>query len=209
MVVFEKLLRLRQVAAHPALLDSSTTLRETSGKFEALVELLDDALEEGHKVLVFSQWTSMAGLVRQHLRSLEGDGVRHLYLDGAVPVSKRADLIQEFQREDGPQVMVLSLLAGGEGITLTAADVVILYDRWWNPATEDQAIARAHRIGQTDPVTAYILEAKNTIEERLADLLRRKKELASSIVGEDFAEKRVSREVLLELLEEELSAAQD
>ena len=207
MIVFEKLLRLRQVAAHPALLDPSHQLRETSGKFEALVELLDDALEEGHKVLIFSQWTKMAELVRHHLRTLEADGVRHLYLDGGVPLTTRRDLIAEFQKADGPQVMVLSLLAGGEGITLTEADVVILYDRWWNPATEDQAIARAHRIGQTEPVTAYILEAKNTIEERLADLLRRKKELASSIVGEDFAEKRVSRELLLELLEEELSAA--
>ena len=102
---------------------------------------------------------------------------------------------------------MLSLLAGGEGITLTAASVVILFDRWWNPALEAQAIARAYRIGQKLPVNAYILEAQGTIEERLADLLVRKKTLSQEIILVDEAEKKISREELIALLEEELEAA--
>jgi superfamily II DNA or RNA helicase len=204
MMVFERILRLRQIAAHPRLLNPGLPLLGASGKFEAFVEVLEDALEEGHKVLVFSQWAQMAGLIRQHLTET---GVRHLYLDGSVPVSRRPGMIEAFQRPDGPEVMVLSLLAAGEGLTLTEADVVLLYDRWWNPAVEEQAIARTHRIGQTKPVTAYILQAEDTIEERLADLLARKRDLASTVIEVDQAEKSITRDDLVQLLQDELAGA--
>jgi SNF2 family DNA or RNA helicase len=206
--VFAKLMRLRQVAAHPRLVDPTQPRDGSSGKFDAFVELLGDALEEGHKVLVFSQWAQMAAIIREHLETLREQGIRHVYLDGRVPAASRPSIVAAFQETDGPQVMVLSLLAGGEGITLSEADVVVLYDRWWNPAVEEQAIARAHRIGQKSPVTALILEAKNTIEERLAELLSRKKSLAEAIITVDAAEKRISREDLLQLLQDELAAAE-
>ncbi len=203
--VLEKLLRLRQVAAHPKLLDAELPLDDMSGKFESMKETLEDAVEDGQKVLVFSQWTSMANLITRYL---DARNIKYAYLDGKTPTQKREAVVAGFQSPSGPQVMVLSLLAGGEGITLTEASIVILFDRWWNPALEDQAIARAHRIGQSVPVTAYILEAKGTIEERLADLLRRKKALSSEIISVDEAEKRISKDDLLTLLQEELTAAQ-
>ena len=204
--VLEKLLRLRQVAAHPYLVDRSVEPRNTASKFERCVELIEEAIAEGRKVLVFSQFTGICELVCAHLEASE-PRVRYSVLTGATLMPARDRAVEEFQSPDGPSVMVISLKAGGEGLTLTAADTVILYDRWWNPAVEEQAIARAHRIGQTMPVTAYILEAKDTIEERLADLLRRKRDLSSAVVSADLAEKRITREDLLELLQQEIDGA--
>jgi superfamily II DNA or RNA helicase len=205
MHVLEKLLRLRQIAAHPRLVDGASPIDQTSGKFEAMKEIVESALEDEQRVLVFSQWASMASIICEYLR---GKGISYSYIDGKTPVSERAELTRQFQASGGPQVMVLSLLAGGEGITLTAASVVILFDRWWNPALEDQAIARAHRIGQSTPVSAYVLETKDSVEERLADLLCRKKALSDGVVSIDEAVKRVSREELLDLLRAELEAAE-
>jgi superfamily II DNA or RNA helicase len=202
--VLEKLLRLRQVCAHPKLIDPALPLYETSAKFEELRELVAACLAASHKVLVFTQWKSMAELIREHLTN---DDVPHGMLDGSVPADRRAELVKDFQRPDGPPVMIVSLLAGGEGITLTEADTVIMYDRWWNPAVEDQAIARAHRIGQQRPVTAYILEAQDTIEQRLAAMLASKRHLAEDLIHVDAAEKRIQREDLLAILHDELAAA--
>lgn len=199
----EKLLRLRQVCAHPRLLDRAAPLRDSSGKFEELAELLDETLEGGHKALVFTQWTGMADLIRDLLNE---QGIKHLYLDGSRSGTQRTEIVDTFQRPDGPPVLVVSLLAGGEGITLTQADTVIMYDRWWNPAIEEQAFARAYRIGQGRPVTAYILQSSNTIEEKLALLLEDKKSLAEDLVRVDAFEKRITREQLIALLEDELAA---
>ena len=199
-----KLLRLRQVCAHPRILENSIPLRGSSSKFEALCEILEESLEEDHKVLVFTQWTQMAALI---MEMLSEDKIAHSYIDGSVSIGERAELVRAFQRPDGPSVMVISLLAGGEGITLTEADTVIMYDRWWNPAVEEQAFARAHRIGQRRPVTAYVLESADTIEERLARILQRKQALAEDLVHVDVLEKRITREQLIAVLEEELAAA--
>jgi superfamily II DNA or RNA helicase len=199
-----KLLRLRQVCAHPRILERSIPLRGSSAKFEALCDILEESLEEDHKVLVFTQWTQMAALI---MEMLSENKIAHSYIDGSVSIGERAELVQAFQRPDGPSVMVISLLAGGEGITLTEADTVIMYDRWWNPAVEEQAFARAHRIGQRRPVTAYVLESADTIEERLARILQRKQALAEDLVHVDALEKRITREQLIAVLEEELAAA--
>jgi len=203
--VLEKLLRLRQVCAHPRLLDKSLPLYGTSAKFDELRDLLEECLEAEHKVLVFTQWKQMADLIREHL---DAEHIKHGMLDGSVPSEARAALVRNFQRADGPPVLIVSLLAGGEGITLTEADTVIMYDRWWNPAIEDQAIARAHRIGQQRPVTAYILETARTIEQRLATMLASKKELAADLIHVDAVEKRITREDLLAVLLAELDAVE-
>lgn len=206
LVALESLLRLRQVCAHPRLLDRTLPLLGTSAKFDEFRDLLDDLLPAGHKILVFTQWKQMGDLICEHLRA---EQIGHSMLDGSVPTERRAALVRDFQRTDGPPVLVVSLLAGGEGITLTEADTVIMYDRWWNPAIEDQAIARAHRIGQQRPVSAYILESKNTIEQRLANMLGEKKDLAEDLIHVDAAEKRINRDDLLAVLQDELHSAGD
>ena len=203
--VLEKLLRLRQICAHPKLLDKTLPLYGSSAKFDELRDLLEECLEAEHKVLVFTQWKQMADLIREHLAA---EQIAHGMLDGSVPADARAALVKNFQRADGPPVLIVSLLAGGEGITLTQADTVIMYDRWWNPAIEDQAIARAHRIGQQRPVTAYILETRGTIEQRLAAMLASKKELAADLIHVDAAEKRITRDDLLAVLLAELDAVE-
>ncbi len=198
-----KLLRLRQVCAHPRLVDGSIELRGTSAKLEVLAADLEQILAGSHRALVFTQWTQMAALIRAYLAE---EGIEHSHIDGTMPQELRKQVVKRFQERDGPPVMVLSLHAAGEGITLTAADYVFLYDRWWNPAVEDQAIARAHRISQKRPVTAYILEAADTVEQRLSALLAGKRALAAEIVTIDEVEKRITREDLLQVLEEELAS---
>ena len=205
LLALEKLLRLRQICAHPKLIDKKLPLYGTSAKFDEFRDLLEECLDADHKVLVFTQWTSMADLIAQHL---DNESITFSMLDGSVPSERRARLVKDFQEPEGPDVLVVSLLAGGEGITLTEADTVIMYDRWWNPAVEDQAIARAHRIGQTRPVTAYILEAQDTIEQRLAKMLGTKRELAEDLIHVDAVEKRINREDLLAVLQDELAAAE-
>ena len=202
--LLEKLLRMRQVCAHPKLIDPELSLDGTSAKFDEFTELLEDCLEADHKVLVFTQWKQMGDLIREHL---DAQDISHRTLDGSVPLQNRAAIVDAFQQPTGPRVLVVGLLAGGEGITLTQADTVIMYDRWWNPAIEDQAIARAHRIGQERPVTAYILETRDSIEERLAQMLSKKRGLAEDLIQVDSAEKRITRDELLAVLLEELEAS--
>ncbi len=146
----------------------------------------------------------MGDLIRAHLIEKQID---HRTLDGSIPMADRGAIVEQFQRSDGPRVLVIGLLAGGEGITLTQADTIIMYDRWWNPAIEDQAIARAHRIGQERPVTAYVLETRDSIEERLAAMLSSKRGLAEDLIHVDGAEKRITRDELLGVLLKELEAA--
>ncbi|HEX2061008.1 MAG TPA: DEAD/DEAH box helicase [Thermoanaerobaculia bacterium] len=193
MQVLEALLRLRQAACHPALIDPRDT--GSSAKLDLLMEELRDVLDSGHRALVFSQFTTFLGLVR---RALEEDDVPHLYLDGKT--QNRQSLVEDFQRADGPPLFLISLKAGGLGLNLTNADYIFLLDPWWNPAVEAQAIDRAHRIGRARPVVAHRLIARDTVEEKILELQARKRELAESIISEDNSVLRKLEVEDLELL---------
>jgi SNF2 family DNA or RNA helicase len=160
---------------------------------QRLLELLDELRGEGHRALVFSQFTSHLELVRTEL---DNAGIAALYLDGSTPVKQRKQLIERFQSGEG-DAFLISLKAGGTGINLTAADYVIHLDPWWNPAVEDQATDRAHRIGQTKPVTVYRLIARGTVEERILAMHRDKRALVSSVLdGTDVAARLSTRDLL-------------
>ncbi len=175
------LTRLRQAACDPRLLGLPREFGdEDSGKLVALRELVQTSISGGHKVLVFSQFVSMLQLIK---RAMDEDGVAYEYLDGST--RDRPEHVDNFQSEDGPPVFLISLKAGGSGLNLTAADTVIHFDPWWNPAVEDQATDRAHRIGQTKVVTTYRLIAKGTIEEKILELADKKRELVGAVLSED------------------------
>lgn len=177
--VLEALLRLRQAACHPALLDESR-VAESSAKLDVLVLQLQDLLAEGHKALVFSQFTSFLAIVKKHLDDRQ---IKYEYLDGQT--RDRKERIEHFQGDPDCGVFLISLKAGGLGLNLTAADYVFLLDPWWNPAVEMQAIDRAHRLGQTRQVFAYRLICRNTVEEKIAELQVKKKDLADAILQAD------------------------
>jgi hypothetical protein len=189
----EALLRLRQAACHPSLVPGQSA--ESSSKIEALLEMLEQVAAEGHKALVFSQWTSLLDLVEPHL---ERAGLRSVRLDGRT--RDRAAVVNEFQSDEGPPVMLTSLKAGGTGLNLTAADHVFLLDPWWNPAAEDQAADRAHRIGQERPVLVYRLIAKDTVEEGILALQAKKRALADAALEGAGDAAGITREDLLALL---------
>ena len=198
MAALEALLRLRQAACHSALLPPG--LRgganlETSSKLERLLEALEDAVADGHRALVFSQWTSLLDLIEPHLQAA---GIAFVRLDGSTV--DRAGVVGEFQSEGGPPVMLLSLKAGGTGLNLTAADHVFLVDPWWNPAVEDQAADRAHRIGQDKPVMVYRMVARDTVEERILELQARKRALADAALSGAGGAAAITRDDLLALL---------
>jgi SNF2-related domain/Helicase conserved C-terminal domain/Bacterial SNF2 helicase associated len=178
--VLEALLRLRQVACHPRLVQE--TAKPVSAKFDLLMDQLTEIIEEGHKALVFSQFTSLLALLQERLNAA---GIVYEYLDGQTTDRQRR--VERFQLDDQCPLFLLSLKAGGTGLNLTAADYVYLLDPWWNPAVEAQAIDRTHRIGQTRPVFAYRLVARNTIEERILELQQSKRDLAEAILSEDNA----------------------
>ncbi|MFO0863207.1 MAG: SNF2-related protein [Gemmataceae bacterium] len=178
-VVLEALLRLRQAACHPGLIDRSR-LSESSAKLDVLLPQICETVNEGHKVLVFSQFTSFLGIVRKHL---EGEGIPYEYLDGKT--RDRAARVERFQTDPDCKLFLISLKAGGVGLNLTAADYVFLLDPWWNPAVEAQAIDRSHRIGQNKPVFAYRLIARDTVEEKVLELQKTKRELADAIINAD------------------------
>ena len=177
--VLEALLRLRQAACHPGLLDKKRT-SEPSAKLDVLLARLREVLEEGHKALVFSQFTSLLKIVRQ---SLDGSGVTYEYLDGAT--RNRQARVGRFQSDPACRLFLVSLKAGGLGLNLTAADYVFLLDPWWNPAVEAQAVDRTHRIGQTRQVFAYRLITRDTVEEKVLELQKSKRDLAAAIIGAD------------------------
>jgi len=176
--VLEALLRLRQAACHPALLDGQIPLAE-SGKFDALLPMLESVIEGGHKALVFSQFVSFLTLVRQ---ALDERGMTYEYLDGKT--RDRKERVTRFQEDPGCPLFLISLKAGGLGLNLTAADYVFILDPWWNPAVEAQAIDRTHRIGQDKKVFAYRLIAQGTVEEKILELQARKRDLAAAIITE-------------------------
>jgi len=178
-VVLEALLRLRQAACHPGLIDPDRKDMETA-KFEALLPMIEEVLAEDHKILVFSQFVSLLDLLRAELDKRK---MTYEYLDGKT--RDRAAVVDRFQNEPTSKLFLISLKAGGLGLNLTAADYVFILDPWWNPAVEAQAVDRAHRIGQMKRVFAYRLIARDTVEEKIAELQKRKKELADSIVSAD------------------------
>ena len=179
MQVLEALLRLRQAACHPALVDQRRGA-ESSAKFDVLLPRLAELVEDGYKALVFSQFTTLLGLLRPRL---EASGIVYEYLDGRT--RDRAARVERFQNDPDCRVFLISLKAGGLGLNLTAAEYVFLLDPWWNPAAEAQAIDRAHRIGQTRHVFAYRLIARDTVEEKVAELQQSKRELADAILTAD------------------------
>lgn len=179
--ILTALLRLRQVCNHP---NSIEALKELdgfdSGKFNLLKDLVEEALESGRKILVFSQFREMLAIIR---RWLEETKVNYLYLDGTV--KHRQPIIDEFNNNDKVRLFLISLKAGGTGLNLTAADTVIIYDPWWNPAVESQAVDRAHRIGQTKKVSVYRLVTENSIEQKIMNLKARKAKLVAALINED------------------------
>jgi len=177
--ILEALLRLRQAAIHPGLIDEQRT-SEPSAKLDMLLPRLAEVLDEGHKTLVFSQFTGMLGILREHLDRL---GLTYEYLDGKT--RDRQACVERFQSDPDCKLFLISLKAGGLGLNLTAAQYVFLLDPWWNPAVEAQAIDRAHRIGQTNRVFAYRLIARGTVEEKVLELQNTKRDLADAIVNAD------------------------
>jgi SNF2 family DNA or RNA helicase len=179
--VLGALTRLKQICNHPAhYLGDGSALPGRSGKLERLGEMLEEALSVGDRALIFSQYAEMGHMLRAYLQSLFG--VEVLYLYGGTPQKKRDRMVDRFQA-GGPPIFILSLKAGGTGLNLTAANHVFHYDRWWNPAVEDQATDRAFRIGQTRDVQVHKFLCAGTLEERIDELIESKKALAESVVG--------------------------
>jgi SNF2 family DNA or RNA helicase len=176
MQVLEALLRLRQVACHPGLVDDSWE-EAGSAKLETLFEQVSEVLDEGHKILVFSQFTSLLAYVRAYF---DDEEIPYAYLDGKT--RNRAEVVERFQTDPACNLFLVSLKAGGFGLNLTAAGYVFLLDPWWNPAVEAQAIDRAHRIGQEQPVFAYRMIARDTVEEKMLELQRSKRHLAEAVL---------------------------
>ncbi len=191
--VLEALLRLRQLACHPGLVDESRR-GEDSAKLATLLPLLEEIAAEGHKALVFSQFTSLLSILEDRLNER---GLVYEYLDGRT--RDRKERVERFQGDPRCPLFLISLKAGGQGLNLTAADYVFLLDPWWNPAVEAQAIDRAHRIGRTKPVFAYRLIARGTVEEKVVALQADKRELAEAVFRQGDA-------VLRDLSREDLEA---
>lgn len=197
--VLAMITRLKQVCNHPALLEGSTDWAlYGSGKWELWKELIAETLESGMKVVVFSQYTGMLDIMGAYLASAK---LKYCEIRGKMTPTARQKAIDSFADEGGPKICLASLLAGGTGIDLTAAQVVIHYDRWWNPAKEEQATARVHRMGQRRVVQVIKLYNKGTLEEKMHQLIEKKKALSQDVIAEDDASimKQLGRDDLLEL----------
>ncbi|MBC9931783.1 DEAD/DEAH box helicase [Chitinophaga qingshengii] len=186
--------RLRMAACHPQLVDGESGI--TSSKLNVFLEIVQELISNNHRALVFSQFVRHLELVKT---ALEQRGIDCLYLDGATPIPQRERLVRDFQSGRG-QLFLISLKAGGVGLNLTAADYVVHLDPWWNPAIEEQASDRAHRIGQTRPVTIYRLVAKQTIEEKIIALHHSKRDLADRLLEGSDQSGRLSAEELMDLI---------
>jgi SNF2 family DNA or RNA helicase len=197
MIVLSALLRLRQICCDLRLLKlEDTDPEKSSGKLDLFAELLEEVLDGGHRVLVFSQFVQMLQLIRQ---KLELEGIESCYLDGSTV--DRGAVVDRFQANASIPVFLISLKAGGVGLNLTAADTVIHFDPWWNPAVEAQATDRAHRIGQTKVVTSYKLITRGTVEEKILNLQARKRELLHEVLsGEESLAQTLTWEEIQDLL---------
>ncbi len=194
--ILAEIMKLRRACCHPSLVMEGSTL--SSSKLQAFEELVDELLANNHKALVFSQFVGHLSIIRQ---LLDKKGVAYHYLDGSTPVPKRKIAVNSFQAGDG-DLFLISLKAGGTGLNLTAADYVIHMDPWWNPAVEDQASDRAHRMGQMRPVTVYRLVAKDTIEDKIVELHKHKRDLASSLLEGGEVSGKMSIEEMMELIKD-------
>ncbi len=196
--ILTALLKLRQVALFPALANKKYE-NVLSGKFEQLKENIDELIQENHKILIFSQFVQALKIISSYLDSIN---LKYSYLDGSTTSTKRSKIIKEFQKNDELKIFLLSLKAGGVGINLTAADYVFIFDPWWNPAVEMQAIDRAHRIGQKRKVFSFKLIAKETVEEKILKLQERKKNLVKDIITtESSFFKSLSKKDIIDLFE--------
>jgi SNF2 family DNA or RNA helicase len=192
--ILSALTRLRQICCHPSTFVENYT--GESGKLELLLEQLPDILEGGHRVLIFSQFTTMLSIIGEALTNI---GISYFYLDGATKSEERIDFVKRFNKGE-KEVFLISLKAGGTGINLTGADTVIHYDPWWNPAVEEQATDRVYRIGQTNRVQVIKLITKDSIEEKIYKLQEKKKALSESIIeAKEVFINKLTREELTEL----------
>jgi len=194
--ILAEIMKLRRACCHPRLVMEESTLG--SSKLQAFEELVDELLDNRHKALVFSQFVGHLTLIRE---LLDKKGVHYHYLDGSTPVPQRKKAVNLFQAGDG-DLFLISLKAGGTGLNLTAADYVIHMDPWWNPAVEDQASDRAHRMGQKRPVTIYRLVAKDTIEDKIVDLHKHKRDLANSLLEGGEVSGKMSVEDMMALIKD-------
>ncbi len=193
--ILAELTKLRQICCDPALLLEG--YEGGSAKLELCLDILKNALDGGHKVLIFSQFTTMLQRIQERLKE---NGIQYYSLTGAVPKESRARMVEAFNKDNVP-VFCISLKAGGTGLNLTAADVVIHYDPWWNISVQNQATDRAHRIGQKQAVNVYKLIAKDTIEEKILKLQEKKSALAEEMLGgEEIKAASFKKEDLLQLL---------
>ncbi len=194
--VLKELTHLRQILCSPSLVFSN--YRGNSAKEDLAIELITNAIEEGHKILFFSQFTSMLDRISKELNKRK---IKHYTITGKTSKENRAKQVEQFNNDDTP-IFLISLKAGGTGLNLTAADIVIHYDPWWNTAVQNQATDRAHRIGQTNIVNVYSLIMKDSIEEKILQLQQMKKELADEILsGEEIASTILTKEQLFSILE--------
>jgi SNF2 family DNA or RNA helicase len=194
--ILAEIMKLRRACCHPRLVMEESTL--ASSKLQAFEELVDELLDNRHKALVFSQFVGHLKLIRD---LLDKKGIHYHYLDGSTPVPQRKKAVNLFQSGEG-DLFLISLKAGGTGLNLTAADYVIHMDPWWNPAVEDQASDRAHRMGQKRPVTIYRLVAKDTIEDKIVDLHRHKRDLANSLLEGGEVSGKMSVEDMMALIKD-------
>jgi SNF2 family DNA or RNA helicase len=197
-MILAALTRMRQICCDPSLVYEN--YEGESAKLESCMELIDSCHESGHRMLLFSQFTSMLSIIQKRLKQL---GIPYLYLDGSTPKHDRMDMVNAFNEGDTP-IFLISLKAGGTGLNLTGADIVIHYDPWWNVSAQNQATDRAHRIGQTQKVQVYKLIASNTIEEKIMELQIKKAELADKIIQDHDSNpfEAMTGDDLLNLLEE-------
>ena len=195
--VLATLTRLKQICCHPAIFAKDTPEPGDSAKYDMLMDLLGSLVDSGHKTVVFSQYTKMLGIIRQ---DLEAKGIPFVYLDGST--KNRLEIVQQFNEDPSLLVFLVSLKAGGTGLNLVGADTVIHYDMWWNPAVENQATDRVHRIGQNRSVSSYKLVTLNTIEEKILSLQNRKKGLVKKVINsDDEVVSKLTWEEVLELLQ--------
>ncbi len=193
-----QLLRLRQICCDPRLVDPAKGAAAGSAKLDAFRELLAESVDEGHRMLVFSQFTSLLALLREEL---DAQGVAYCYLDGSMTTRARQAAVDKFQHDGTVPVFLISLKAGGTGLNLTGADTVVHYDPWWNPAVEAQATDRTHRIGQTKVVTSYRLICAGTVEEKVMALQDEKRALLAGVFeASDAATAKLSLADLKSLL---------
>lgn len=198
--IFSYLTKLRQLCLDPSIVLDDYNGK--SGKIEEVVSMIKDNISENHKILLFSQFTSVLKNISKRLTE---NKIQHFYLDGSTNAGKRLELVEEFNNNDETKVFLISLKAGGTGLNLTSADIVIHFDPWWNPAVEDQATDRAHRIGQKNVVQVFKLISEGTVEDKILSLQEKKKQIIKDVLDSDYKQDNIlgslSKEELIELFE--------